>query len=123
MDKLASHPSIIYFLQDLIDVTLDLDTRYHERQEEKNHSQENATEASKSSSSNPRNFSRSRHKKKKVSIFHYSFLNKDQKLIASEKERCKEGLSAYCGGKHSIEACVKRPQNQKADFPSREHPE
>ncbi|MBW0549927.1 hypothetical protein O181_089642, partial [Austropuccinia psidii MF-1] len=31
LDQLASHPSRIDFLQDLMDITLDLDTRYHER--------------------------------------------------------------------------------------------
>ncbi|MBW0539121.1 hypothetical protein O181_078836 [Austropuccinia psidii MF-1] len=32
LDQLASHPSRINFLQDLMDITLELDTRYHERQ-------------------------------------------------------------------------------------------
>ncbi|MBW0567738.1 hypothetical protein O181_107453 [Austropuccinia psidii MF-1] len=32
LDQLASHPSTIDSLQDLMDVTLELDTRYHERQ-------------------------------------------------------------------------------------------
>ncbi|MBW0524846.1 hypothetical protein O181_064561 [Austropuccinia psidii MF-1] len=37
LDQLASHPSNIDSLQDLMDVTLELDTRYHERKKEKNH--------------------------------------------------------------------------------------
>ncbi|MBW0474988.1 hypothetical protein O181_014703 [Austropuccinia psidii MF-1] len=37
LDQLASHPSRIDSLQDLRDVTLELDTRYHERQKEENH--------------------------------------------------------------------------------------
>ncbi|MBW0588618.1 hypothetical protein O181_128333 [Austropuccinia psidii MF-1] len=32
LDQLASHPSRIDSLQDLMDITLELDTRYHERQ-------------------------------------------------------------------------------------------
>ncbi|MBW0471305.1 hypothetical protein O181_011020 [Austropuccinia psidii MF-1] len=47
LDQLASHPSRIYSLQDLMDVTLELDTRYHERQKEKSHHQEKKSEASK----------------------------------------------------------------------------
>ncbi|MBW0586959.1 hypothetical protein O181_126674 [Austropuccinia psidii MF-1] len=36
LDQLASHPSNIDSLQALMDVSLELDTRYHERQKEKN---------------------------------------------------------------------------------------
>ncbi|MBW0573032.1 hypothetical protein O181_112747 [Austropuccinia psidii MF-1] len=53
LDQLASHPSRIDSLQDLMDVTLELDTRYHERQNEKSHHQEKKPEASKSSFSHP----------------------------------------------------------------------
>ncbi|MBW0527747.1 hypothetical protein O181_067462 [Austropuccinia psidii MF-1] len=65
LDKLASHPSRIYSLQDLIDVTLELDNRYHERQKEKSHNQEKKPQASKSNSSHPQNHSSSSQKKKK----------------------------------------------------------
>ncbi|MBW0521084.1 hypothetical protein O181_060799 [Austropuccinia psidii MF-1] len=102
-----------------MDITLELDTRYHERQKEKGHFQEKNPEASKLSSSNPRNSSSSNQKKKKNSHFqkrdnpHSSFLNKNVKLMGFEKERrFKEGLCAYCGGKPSLESCFKRPQNQ-----------
>ncbi|MBW0520580.1 hypothetical protein O181_060295 [Austropuccinia psidii MF-1] len=54
---LASHPSKIDFLQDLMDISLELDTRYHERQKEKNHHQEKKHEASKSNSSHHQNSS------------------------------------------------------------------
>ncbi|MBW0490699.1 hypothetical protein O181_030414 [Austropuccinia psidii MF-1] len=37
LDQLASHPSIIDSLQDLMDITLELYTRYHERQKENRH--------------------------------------------------------------------------------------
>ncbi|MBW0509317.1 hypothetical protein O181_049032 [Austropuccinia psidii MF-1] len=127
LDQLASHPSRIDSLQDLMDVTLELDTRYHERQKEKSHYQEKKPEASKLNSSHPQNSSSSSHKKKKNfqkrDKPHSSLLNKDFKLMSSEKERrIKEGLCTYCGGKHSLESCFKRPQNKltqpSGQFPS-----
>ncbi|MBW0513496.1 hypothetical protein O181_053211 [Austropuccinia psidii MF-1] len=65
LNRLASHPSRIDSLQDLIDITLELDTRYHERQKEKNCHQEKTPETSKSNSSHPKNYSSSSHRKKK----------------------------------------------------------
>ncbi|MBW0497642.1 hypothetical protein O181_037357 [Austropuccinia psidii MF-1] len=47
LDQLASHPSSIDSLQDLVDVSLELDTSYHERQKENNHHQEKNPEDSK----------------------------------------------------------------------------
>ncbi|MBW0579426.1 hypothetical protein O181_119141 [Austropuccinia psidii MF-1] len=101
LDQLASHPSNIDSLQDLMDVTLELDTRYHERQKEKSHYQEKKLEAPRSSTSHPQNSSSSSHKKKKNfqkrDKPHSSLLNKDFKLMNSEKERrIKEGLCTYC---------------------------
>ncbi|MBW0472526.1 hypothetical protein O181_012241 [Austropuccinia psidii MF-1] len=52
---LASDPSSIYSLQDPMNITLELDTRYHERQKENNHHQEKKPEASKPNSSHPQN--------------------------------------------------------------------
>ncbi|MBW0521059.1 hypothetical protein O181_060774 [Austropuccinia psidii MF-1] len=40
LDQLAFHPSTIDSLQDLMDITLEIDTRYHERKNEKSHNQE-----------------------------------------------------------------------------------
>ncbi|MBW0538782.1 hypothetical protein O181_078497 [Austropuccinia psidii MF-1] len=79
-----------------MDITLELDTRYHERQKEKK------PEASKSNSSHPQNSSSSSHKKKKNfqkrDKPHSYLLNRDFKLMNSEKERrIKEGLCTYCG--------------------------
>ncbi|MBW0478011.1 hypothetical protein O181_017726 [Austropuccinia psidii MF-1] len=55
---------------------------------------------------------------------HSALLNKDNKLIGSEKERrSKEGLCTYCGGNHPIEKCFKRPQNKPGSsrgFPSKQ---
>ncbi|MBW0581182.1 hypothetical protein O181_120897 [Austropuccinia psidii MF-1] len=99
---LASHPSNIDSLQDLMDISLDLNTRYYERQKEKK------PEAAKSNSFHHQNSSSSSHKKKnfhsqKRDKLHSSLLNKDFKLKGSEKERrIKEGLCTYCGGKSSV---------------------
>ncbi|MBW0484146.1 hypothetical protein O181_023861 [Austropuccinia psidii MF-1] len=45
LDELASHPSRIDSLQDSMDITLELDTRYHEGKNEKSHHQEKMPEA------------------------------------------------------------------------------
>ncbi|MBW0559420.1 hypothetical protein O181_099135 [Austropuccinia psidii MF-1] len=47
LDQLAYDPSRIDSLQDLMDITLELDKRYHERQNEKSNHQEKKPEASK----------------------------------------------------------------------------
>ncbi|MBW0516111.1 hypothetical protein O181_055826 [Austropuccinia psidii MF-1] len=92
---MASHPSRIDSLQDLMDITLKLDTGYHERKNEKIHHQEETPEASKSNYSHPQNSASSSQKKKDKP--HYSLLNKDFKLMNSEKERrIKEGLCTHC---------------------------
>ncbi|MBW0476292.1 hypothetical protein O181_016007 [Austropuccinia psidii MF-1] len=88
MDQLASHPSSIDSLQDLIGVTLELDTRYHERKREMNHNKENNTENSKSISSHHQNYSSSSHKKKNFTVQKRdnppsSLLNKDLKVMGS----------------------------------------
>ncbi|MBW0468527.1 hypothetical protein O181_008242 [Austropuccinia psidii MF-1] len=109
-----------------MDVTLELDTRYHERKKERNNCKEKKTEASKSSCSHHQNSSTSNHKKKDFRVKkrdkpHSSPLEKDHRLMGSEKEqRIKEALCAYCGGKNSLEACFKglrtsSPHHQ-ADF-------
>ncbi|MBW0500695.1 hypothetical protein O181_040410 [Austropuccinia psidii MF-1] len=89
LDKLALLPSITDSLRALIYITLELNTRYHERQKEKGHIKENKPEASKSSSSHPQNSSSSNQKKKnnlqKKDKPHPSLLNKDFNLMGSEK--------------------------------------
>ncbi|MBW0572546.1 hypothetical protein O181_112261 [Austropuccinia psidii MF-1] len=100
-----------------MDVTLELNNMYNERKKEKNHYQEKKPEAPISSTSHPQNSSNSSQKEKrnfqKRDKPHSSLLNKDFKLMNSEKERrIKEGICTYCGGKHSIESCFKRPQNK-----------
>ncbi|MBW0568683.1 hypothetical protein O181_108398 [Austropuccinia psidii MF-1] len=74
-----------------MDINLEPDTRYHERQHEKSHHQEKKPEASKSNASHPQNSSSSSEKKKKNfqkrDKPHSSLLNKDFNLMNSEKER------------------------------------
>ncbi|MBW0572829.1 hypothetical protein O181_112544, partial [Austropuccinia psidii MF-1] len=101
LGQLGSHPSRIDSLQDLMDITLELDTRYHGRQKEKYHDQEKKPESPRSSTTHPQNSSSSSHKKKKNfqrrDKPHSSLLNKEFKLMNSEKERrIKEGLCTYC---------------------------
>ncbi|MBW0557110.1 hypothetical protein O181_096825 [Austropuccinia psidii MF-1] len=100
-----------------MDVTLKIDTRYHERQKEKNNYQEKKPEAPRSSTSHTQNSSSSSQKKKKNfqkrDKPHSSLLNKDFKLMNSEKDRrIKEGLCTYFGWKNSLESCFKRPQKK-----------
>ncbi|MBW0580176.1 hypothetical protein O181_119891 [Austropuccinia psidii MF-1] len=89
LDQLASHPSKIDSVQDLMDIMLQLDTRYHDRQKEKNHHQEKKPETSKLISSHPQNSSSSRNKKKKNfqkrDKPHSSLLNEDFKPMNYEK--------------------------------------
>ncbi|MBW0527860.1 hypothetical protein O181_067575 [Austropuccinia psidii MF-1] len=101
-------------LQELIDITLELDTRYHERQKEKGSHQEKKPPVTGSNSSRPPGDSSSKrphHKKnKKGKQFqvskdkpHSALLDKDNKLIDSEKERTiNKGLCTCFGGKNPI---------------------
>ncbi|MBW0492426.1 hypothetical protein O181_032141 [Austropuccinia psidii MF-1] len=66
LDQFSSHASKIDSLQDLTNITLELDTRYHERQKEKSHHQEKNPEASKSNSSHYQGSSISNQKKKNL---------------------------------------------------------
>ncbi|MBW0569212.1 hypothetical protein O181_108927 [Austropuccinia psidii MF-1] len=135
LDQLASYPGSIDSLQELMDITLELDTRYHERQKEKGGNQEKKPPVTGSNSSRPPQDSSSKRphieKNKKGKQFqvskdkpHSALLNKEKKLIGSGKERrIKEGLCTYFGGKHPIEKCFKRPQNKPGSsrgFPSKQ---
>ncbi|MBW0562653.1 hypothetical protein O181_102368 [Austropuccinia psidii MF-1] len=118
-----------------MDITLELHTRYHERQKEKGSHQEKKPPVIRSNYSRPPQDStlkRPHHKKNKngkqfqvsKDKTHSALTNKDNKLIGSEKEkRIKEGLFTYCYGKHPIEKCSKRPQNKPGSsrsFPSKQ---
>ncbi|MBW0477438.1 hypothetical protein O181_017153 [Austropuccinia psidii MF-1] len=122
LDQLTSHPGIFDTLKDLMDITLELDTMYHERQKEKGGNEEKKPPAILSTPSRPPQGSSSKRphpmKNKKGKKFqsskdnpHAFILNKDNKLISPEKERrIEEGPCTYCGGEHPIEKCFKRPQ-------------
>ncbi|MBW0550587.1 hypothetical protein O181_090302 [Austropuccinia psidii MF-1] len=135
LDQLASHPGTFDSLQELMDITLELDTRYHERQKERGSNQEKKPLMVGSNSSKPpqgqasrRPYQRKNKKGKNFQVSkdkpHAALLNKDNKLIGSEKERrIKEGLCNYCGGKHPFEKCFKRPENRQGSskgFPSKQ---
>ncbi|MBW0501607.1 hypothetical protein O181_041322 [Austropuccinia psidii MF-1] len=53
LDQLASYPGNFYTLQELMDITLELDTRYHERQKEKGSHQQKKPPVTGSNSSRP----------------------------------------------------------------------
>ncbi|MBW0477859.1 hypothetical protein O181_017574 [Austropuccinia psidii MF-1] len=105
LDQLASYPGNFDALQELMYITLELDTRYHERHKEKvSHLGKKPPVAGSNPSRPPQNSSSKRpyHKKnKKGKQFqasrdkpHSALLNMDNELIGSEKEmRIKEGLS------------------------------
>ncbi|MBW0544068.1 hypothetical protein O181_083783 [Austropuccinia psidii MF-1] len=135
LEQLASHPGNFDSLQELMDINLELDTRYHERQKEKGSHQEKKPPISGSNFSKPPQSSSSKkpyhRKNKKGKNFqvskdkpHAALLTKDNKLIGSEKERrIKEGLCNYCGGNHPFEKCFKRPENRQGSskgFPSKQ---
>ncbi|MBW0477177.1 hypothetical protein O181_016892 [Austropuccinia psidii MF-1] len=114
LDQLASYPGNFDTLEDLIDIHMELDTRYHERQKEKGSHQEKKPHFTGSNPSRPPQDSSSkrphRKKNKKGKRFpaskdkpHSALLNEDNKLIGSEKKRrMKEGLFPYCGGEYPI---------------------
>ncbi|MBW0484618.1 hypothetical protein O181_024333 [Austropuccinia psidii MF-1] len=104
LDQSASQHFNFGSLQWLLDITLELDTRYHERQKEKgNHKEKNPPVTGSNFIRPPQDSSSKKpdHKKnKKGKNFqgsndkpHSALLNKDNKSICSEKERrIKEGL-------------------------------
>ncbi|MBW0469345.1 hypothetical protein O181_009060 [Austropuccinia psidii MF-1] len=104
LEQLASDPGSFDNLQELMDRTLELDTRYHARQKEKGGHQDKNHPVTVSNSFRPSQdpFSKKPHhkKSKKGKNFpvlkdepHASLLNKDKESIGSEKDRrIKEGL-------------------------------
>ncbi|MBW0556769.1 hypothetical protein O181_096484 [Austropuccinia psidii MF-1] len=111
-----------------MDITLEIDTRYHERKNEKK------PESSKSGSSDPKDSSSSNQKKKKNFDFqkrvklHSSLLNKDFKLKGSEKdEESRRACEPILVGSIVLRPVSKGlraslPSHQ-ANFPASEKPE
>ncbi|MBW0575108.1 hypothetical protein O181_114823 [Austropuccinia psidii MF-1] len=94
LDQLASHPGTFDTLQELMDATLELDTRYNERKKEKGGNQEKKPPITGYNSSRPPQDSSSRrphHKKNKKGKQvqaskdkpHSSLLNKENKSFGS----------------------------------------
>ncbi|MBW0490344.1 hypothetical protein O181_030059 [Austropuccinia psidii MF-1] len=121
LDQFSSHPGNFDSLQELMDITLELYTRYHERQKEKDSHRETKPSVTGSNSlrlpqdSSSRKPNQKNKKGKNIQVSkdkpHASLINKVKELIFSEKERrIKEGLCTYCGWKHPIEKWFKRHQ-------------
>ncbi|MBW0475188.1 hypothetical protein O181_014903 [Austropuccinia psidii MF-1] len=114
-----------------MDISLELDTSYHERQKKKINHQEKKPEASKSNSSHPQNSSSSNQNKKKNfqkrDKLHFSFLNKDFKLMGSEKKESRRAYVPIVVGSIVLSLVSKGletslPSHQE-NFPARETPE
>ncbi|MBW0583839.1 hypothetical protein O181_123554 [Austropuccinia psidii MF-1] len=97
LDQLTSHPGNFDTLQELMDITLELYTRYHERQKENGGNKEKKPHVSVSNSSRPPQGSSSKrphHRKNKKGKQsqaskdkpHAAPLHKDNKSICSEKK-------------------------------------
>ncbi|MBW0485835.1 hypothetical protein O181_025550 [Austropuccinia psidii MF-1] len=130
LDHLASYNGNCDTLQEIMEITLEIDTQYHERQTEKGRNQKKNPPVTGSNFSRHQNKKNNKSKKFQVSKDkpHSALLNKDNKLIGFEKERrIKEGLFTYCGGKHPIEKCLRDSRtslgHQEASLASREKPE
>ncbi|MBW0561800.1 hypothetical protein O181_101515 [Austropuccinia psidii MF-1] len=98
-------------LQEIIDITLELETIYHERKKENGgHREKNPSILI---TVHPqKNFNRIR-----IGItfkaHNIRLIIRRRKVIGSEKERIiKKGLCTYCGGKHTHEKFFKRNQNR-----------
>ncbi|MBW0464518.1 hypothetical protein O181_004233 [Austropuccinia psidii MF-1] len=107
-----------------MDITLELTTRYNERQKGKGGKQEKKPQLIGSNyfrhpqdSLSKKPHQKKNKKGKNVQVSkekpHSALLNKEKKLFGSENERnIKEGLFTYFDGKNPIEKFFKRPQNK-----------
>ena len=126
LDQIALYPSPIKNRQKLMDVTLDLDNRHHEHQEEKrshtgstNPSSTNQSSTSHSSTTPTSSKSRNKKFKSQPSSTPSNStgfskpalkLNSTGKVRREEKERREKlGLCQYCGGNHKLDECSKHP--------------
>ena len=120
LDQLTTHHSHINSLLELINITLEFDTCYHERQKEKRretpgfHSKSAERRPEKEKfvlHTQPRSFVPSKKEPTTSTSKPRSELplNALGKLREGEKDRReKAGLCVYCGGKHSLEECDKK---------------
>ncbi|MBW0482526.1 hypothetical protein O181_022241 [Austropuccinia psidii MF-1] len=96
LDELASHPGNVDILQELMDLTMELENRYHERRKEKGNHQEKPPVTGSNSFRPPQESSskKTHHKKSKEGKNfqvqkdkpNSALLNKDNKLISFEKK-------------------------------------
>ncbi|MBW0505373.1 hypothetical protein O181_045088 [Austropuccinia psidii MF-1] len=112
-------------LQELMEINVELDTSYHERHKETGSNQDKKRLVTGFNPSRPpqdscfkrlhlKNSKKGQNIQASKDTPHASLLNKDNKLIGSEKERrIEEGLCTSCGGKHPIEKCFKRPKSRQ----------
>ncbi|MBW0464534.1 hypothetical protein O181_004249 [Austropuccinia psidii MF-1] len=93
--QLSYHPGNVDGIQELRDMTLELDTRYHEKQKEKGSHQEKKPQVTSPNSFRPlqaSSFTKPHQKKNKGKYFHVALLNEDNTLIHSKQNRMiKEG--------------------------------
>ena len=132
LDKLSRHPKELDTLQDLLDASLKIDVRFHERRREKQ--KENPGPAAKKEESLSKNSNNSNSSKKPSASKkgesssdpkpnsappsrvpdHIRKVVKDGKLLPAEKERrMKLGLCLYDGESHDTNTCEKALKNQK----------
>ncbi|MBW0562116.1 hypothetical protein O181_101831 [Austropuccinia psidii MF-1] len=113
-----------------MDITLEIDKGYHERQNEKSHYQEKKPKASKSNSSHPQNSLSSNHKKnfQKGDKPHSSLLNQGFKLMNYEKtEESRRAYVPIVVGSIVLSLVSKDLKislpNCQANFPEKEKPQ
>ncbi|MBW0460921.1 hypothetical protein O181_000636 [Austropuccinia psidii MF-1] len=91
LDQLDTDPGSFSTLQELMEITLELNTRYHERQKEKGSHKDTKPPVTESNSLRPPQKSSSKKSKKGKNFRasnnkpHASLLNKDNKLFEYEK--------------------------------------
>ncbi|KAH9440898.1 hypothetical protein Pst134EB_029550 [Puccinia striiformis f. sp. tritici] len=111
---LAQNPEVFDTLSELIEATLKINTRHHERQKEKKRENTSQPSQHKKDTGKP-----ATHPSTSASKFALKPAAKTPseitkvleggRLVADEKERrAKAGLCAYCGGKHKLDDCAKK---------------
>ena len=119
LDLLSQQGESILTLGDLIDATLKIDVRHHERQKEKRceastvhppakKDTKPTTATSSQTPANPKSHQSASKPTSKVPS-EISKVLSDGKLQSNEKDRrMKAGLCLYCGGTHKLDDCTKR---------------
>ena len=126
LDALADRPAQPRTLSELMEVALQIDNQYWEREREKKMRARTLKGADLSSQSTSDTASKSKKKGKggkkenqtasnTKSEKKAEYLGKDGKVTDAEKKRRQEnGLCNYCGGPHKLDDCASRPRKGKA---------